>query len=809
MHNGPEQIAILADKLETTRNNGGDIAVIELLKLNPNKEDVDKSLLWASKNGHLLLVQAILELGPNLNPTDISQYKDIPLIEALLNNHYEIAKILLQAGANPNCVEQNEDYSPLIFAILSRSSNLVETFIRYGADVNFIDDDYETPLMKAATESTAEIVQLLIDNGANVNFVETDGMGWTALMFAAGNNSSDVVRTLLLNKASVSIVDNSNNTALFFVNNADSLSLLIEAGADVHHENDSGQTPLIHAAIGGYSDVIEMLINHNANVNCKDLNGKTPLMYAAKMGKVAAITSLISNGANVHEIDENGETALMYAATSGSFEAISKLIDNGAKVNGFDFKRRTALMHAVMISRDNENRDYRKYNFIETVNILMQNGACVNRIDEERFTPLSHAVSANIIEIVETLIQHGANVNHIGGNGLTPLIIAGLGPRFKDSVERERFLNGCVCTYGNDNSDQIVKVLLQHGADPSFVNQSGKSALHSNWYKRSMRYLLAYESILRQLSTLESCQLKEILKNINHPVPAGKNELFALQEVGYYLMMLRLSHEALNENTDIHKRKALIKSIIENTAALQTSGYYDLICWLARAWKQSIQSSLQIEGSLMIDLPELYTLLSAVQPRNPFFVEANDMMLHILLNQVEGDTSNIENEHILKEAFIRGSYCSNRPEIKRLLSRILQTLAGYTPTCIPKYMFESPPSLILSLAEEIKHLNQELKKAQDSFALMSQPTNKQEETENQFNGLFNLAAIHTTAPLTCNGLKRPRTNDAALGGRDDLTKKVRLNEIKDSQHPRALKLTSSSSDSDVNSDDKPARKTLS
>lgn len=86
---------------------------------------------------------------------------------------------------------------------------------------------------------------------------------------------------------------------------------------------------------------------------------------------------------------------------------------------------------------------------------LIREGADPNvQAGVNNWTPLEHAIHKNQEGSVRVLLAHGADVNGRGGAGVTPLIMA--------------------AGYGYTN---IVKVLIQAGADPLLKSDDGRDAL--------------------------------------------------------------------------------------------------------------------------------------------------------------------------------------------------------------------------------------------------------------------------------------------------------------------------------------------
>lgn len=96
---------------------------------------------------------------------------------------------------------------------------------------------------------------------------------------------------------------------------------------DVNKLNPKGESPLMMAAIKGYSELARELIDKDADIN---KTGWTPLHYAASTGQLPVITLLLDNSAYIDAESPNGTTPLMMAAMYGTPEAVKLLLQEGA-----------------------------------------------------------------------------------------------------------------------------------------------------------------------------------------------------------------------------------------------------------------------------------------------------------------------------------------------------------------------------------------------------------------------------------------------------------------------------------------------
>ncbi|KAJ5400296.1 hypothetical protein N7465_010785 [Penicillium sp. CMV-2018d] len=124
---------------------------------------------------------------PNLE-SDIDYFdnKDqtTPLGIAARKKHFEAAQLLLNHGADANCLGRG--VSPLFFLCGSRRTNenveerLIQLLLHHGADANLVPDTPSakgwTPLMKAVhTRKSTDIIKSLVDHGADPNRKASNG----------------------------------------------------------------------------------------------------------------------------------------------------------------------------------------------------------------------------------------------------------------------------------------------------------------------------------------------------------------------------------------------------------------------------------------------------------------------------------------------------------------------------------------------------------------------------------------------------------------------------------------------------------
>ena len=126
----------------------------------------------------------------------------------------------------------------------------LELLLKYGLDLNAQHYVHTNPLEAAILGGSVSLLRKCIDNGAVLNV--QNHYGKTALYSAADEQMADAVNVLLQNGASPDIQENELRWGALhkaaFHGNAEIVSALIKAKADVNLLTSDGDTPLHMAA---------------------------------------------------------------------------------------------------------------------------------------------------------------------------------------------------------------------------------------------------------------------------------------------------------------------------------------------------------------------------------------------------------------------------------------------------------------------------------------------------------------------------------------------------------------------------------
>ncbi len=137
--------------------------VRSMRKLGVSCDAVDQSgataLMFAAFNGHSEVVVFLLDEGAGIDKRD---YMDrTALLYASTGPYPETVKILLDRGADPNIVDSDEHFSPLMHAAAEGQLEVVKVLIAYGADRSLKDVDGDDAASFAAQSGHMHVVEYL------------------------------------------------------------------------------------------------------------------------------------------------------------------------------------------------------------------------------------------------------------------------------------------------------------------------------------------------------------------------------------------------------------------------------------------------------------------------------------------------------------------------------------------------------------------------------------------------------------------------------------------------------------------------
>lgn len=246
-------------------------------------------------------VRILIAHGANVN-TEGRTPSFVPL-RVVLNSHFlNVARVLLEAGADPNWRDHTDDALILTFA-REGYTQAVELLLEFGAEIDCHNDHHSNALLLASQYGHRKTVKLLIEKGANLQCQDNDED--TPLILAIGYGRLDIAEYLLG----------------------------VE-GVDIQSPNSRGDTPLHLAAWGDRGKFIETLLEMGSPVDAVNRAGFTALHIAVRNGSESIVMALLEKGANTEIAHNHGDTALVTATIGMHLSIAEILIAHGANQTG-------------------------------------------------------------------------------------------------------------------------------------------------------------------------------------------------------------------------------------------------------------------------------------------------------------------------------------------------------------------------------------------------------------------------------------------------------------------------------------------
>jgi ankyrin repeat protein len=325
----------------------------------------ETALMWAAVEGHTEVVKALLAAGADPNRktrlTRIHERKhaDHPtggftaLMFAAREGHEETVRALVAGGADPN-LTNGDGATAMVIAIVNDRFDLAKTLLDLGADPNDGSLYFAVDMHDATTDMRArdgsrlradfpneltslDLIKLLLERGADPNKPFIGQLHSSTLCCGEEINSSPIFRAAV-------------------AADVEALKLLVAHGADVEWSPQEikkegraggggrgnanvGRTPVMVAMTGGRGapfaagpgferlgpppfrepgtrdpvEAVKVLLAAGANPNVRAPDGSTPLHQAVTARQVGIIRALVAAGAKLDTVNKDNLTPLQLA----------------------------------------------------------------------------------------------------------------------------------------------------------------------------------------------------------------------------------------------------------------------------------------------------------------------------------------------------------------------------------------------------------------------------------------------------------------------------------------------------------------
>ncbi len=298
--------------------------------LNIPDQNQKTPLHTALESGHVEIAKYLIEKGADINLKD--KDKAAPLHNAAYLGSLDVVDLLLKKGAASLNEGNFRGQTPLHFACERGHFEVATRLLDAGADIEARDLIGRTPLMTTALSGNMEIAKELIKRGADINAAAKRGPAtYTTLSVAAMYGFKDLVDLLIDKGASIS-KDTLEATLVFSVQMGHPrlFEYVRKNGVDLAAIKEKDPGFVFNAAAGGSVEIMKALLDHGLNPDQKDKDGWTPLHLAAAEGKIKMVEYLIGQGLDKDARNMRGETAYHVALSAEATEAADFLKKAGA-----------------------------------------------------------------------------------------------------------------------------------------------------------------------------------------------------------------------------------------------------------------------------------------------------------------------------------------------------------------------------------------------------------------------------------------------------------------------------------------------
>lgn len=411
----------------------------------------DSPVADAAMEGDVEGIQTLLRSGADVNEPQPDGMT--ALHWAADRNDDEVARLLLEAGADVTARTRIGEYTPLLVASRKGHAEVIRVLLEGGADVDLRTTTAGTSALHfAAAAGRAEALDLLIGAGALLDGRE-ESHGHTPLMFAAAANQAEAIRILLeagadpalhnevvqmeeISKEDARLQEERNErVAAEQARRAREAALargetIVEEVVEEEEEDEPAAAD--SAARPPREEGVIQPLTYAGLIG--EYGGFTALHLAARDGNVEAVEALLAGGAELDQRSAgDGSTPLLVATINGHWDLAMDLLDRGADPNLASDAGATPLYGVINLQWAPHSfypqptaHQNARVTYLEAMEKLLQAGANPNArlekdlwfktynfnllgVDAMGATPFWRAAYGTDVQAMRLLLEYGAD----------------------------------------------------------------------------------------------------------------------------------------------------------------------------------------------------------------------------------------------------------------------------------------------------------------------------------------------------------------------------------------------------------------
>ncbi|KAG4100463.1 ankyrin [Neocallimastix lanati (nom. inval.)] len=314
------------------------------------------------------LIKKFMEKGLNINQED--EESNTLLIYALETRNYGTIQYLLEHHANIKVINHHIEKIKLLkfneINFNKENQEILDSLIKYGLDINRKDNDDNTPLIYAINANNEDMVSYFLNHHASIQAV---------------NEKIIIIDSLIINKR----IKNYYFSSSIEETKYNILEMLLNYGLDVNSADIEGKLPIDYAIEKNNKEVLKLLLNYNANINylnndislIKNLfvkNERNDFLESNCEEKLELVNILIEYGLDIKRSDNDHKCPLIYAFEEENDIAFQYLLEKELDIRTFISTLYNRLSELSLLLNSNNNNNI--------LDLLIKNGFDVNRKDQ-------------------------------------------------------------------------------------------------------------------------------------------------------------------------------------------------------------------------------------------------------------------------------------------------------------------------------------------------------------------------------------------------------------------------------------------
>ena len=420
----------------------------------------------------LQISKILIEFGADIDRQvivsgDMPDIQVTPLVLAVMCANWEVASLLLTAGADWNTTADFErEYCEDLCSIkklldkFPEAEHMVQRAVELSRHVKLKNDLIEWRLRQESTCSESGISSPFTNstNPQDTFMASFEDQDWEKVEELLVQHSTlEVNRPNEQSKCAIHYAAECEGSALVF---------LLEHGADPNLRQGQGFTALYRATKVGVVKNVKVLLDHGSEVEIRVHHGYTPLLAAVYYRNVEVAQLLVDAGADINATLDDGAGALHIAIQNKDTAMFSLLLEREINSNSHNHYGFTPLHEACGLGLEYE---------VEQLLVRMVDPS--HSLDKDSLidgTPLYSAATGGYYRVMQRLLDHGAAIDKVGpgnilgsalmtacaeGHSVAVKLLLSRGAALK--VEGSRF-GSAMETARAFRKEEIVRILEEH-----------------------------------------------------------------------------------------------------------------------------------------------------------------------------------------------------------------------------------------------------------------------------------------------------------------------------------------------------------